>query len=426
MQDRPNIDVDPTLVDRGWAQMSRQLDEVMPVRKRRILPWFWLLLFVVVGSSAGVYQYFQQKDGSANESIHPATIQDIILPETTQVQAPIADSKELDTNREGRIFKSENINETTSQEKNTTNASIVQTINSEVIEPIFANEISSQSLQVSGIDDETKNNAVKEDNLSLRNNEEISLLDKQNIALLDIQKPVIEQAITYKSLKSTHLFAMTEMEMGLGNYNPQGGAIGVGFQYPLSNKFSIELGANFQTVSTNLISNVLGIDKNTDASFSPVTSIYGSATYQVNQAYDRLEIQKFNFPLQVRLKIDKRWHVTAGVQTTYYTKAFVKFDDFDETSIPIGLEIGDATSFDLYDQSVPVYRFDSSTNVASLPYDLNPNRWQWSGVLGAQYRLSNRIGLDAKYRRNISQWPDDKEAYGAKSYLSLGLRFYVW
>ena len=48
MQDNSSKDQLNLPVDKGWDQMSAQLDEVMPQRRRRFT-WWWLSLLLLVG-----------------------------------------------------------------------------------------------------------------------------------------------------------------------------------------------------------------------------------------------------------------------------------------------------------------------------------------------------------------------------------------
>lgn len=439
MQDRQHIDNDPTLVDRGWMQMQAQLDEVMPVRKRRFFPW-WILLMLGLIGSLGAYNWVSSYEKSPLNKIEAKGTPASHLQETLPI-AQVGSNEELINNvapKSTAIPSSPRTGTNDSKELTAlainTNVKDTKELFSEKIPvlkettafntPVFDEEKIEKPSDVA-IEESLKDSFLFEDEKNEKNTlgaKPIASLETIVFPLLEERTISIENEISNKSSKKSHLIIQAGAEIGFSG-NPQAGSLGLAYQHSTNENFSYELGLNYQEVSVSLLSDALGGSERENLFVEGVGLAPNLQSYSISQAYDQLKIGKINVDFSIRKKISSRWSLLGGGQISYFTKASLLVSNL--SAADIYEEILDYKQ-DLYDEPLSVYTFDSISNRIGEPYQLEPNRWQFSALLGAHYKVSKRWELAVTYRKTLTKWPDNKNIYGANSFVGLELRYYLW
>ncbi len=442
MQDRQHIHNDP-LVDRGWAQMQAQLDEVMPVQNRRFVPWWILLLSIGVVFSLGAYGWMSFYGNTTVDTQNEQEVKSIPLHE----KVPIAqmESKKTFNNIENNT-NNENASNTAKTLPFASNTSSI------LQENIVKNE--NQPNQ----DVPTSTPLVKEENekpkktmfsntetpiiVGNRPNEEsiapnlpektmdiIAALETVELDLLKENPPSIEKEIAFDAPKKSHLIIEAGVETGLGG-SPQGGSLGLAYQHRINNKMDYEIGLSYQAVSIDLFSGALGSKSGYDRNgFNSQESMELFSALPVGQTYNWLRINRASLDVIVDRKINTRWAFGGGVQISYYTKAAIPVSGvapFADTYTQ--LEFDENYDYNLYNDPIEVYPIEviaSNINIAGDVYQLELKRWQWSALLRTHYRISSHWEIEANYRKALTKWPDNKKTYGASSFVGLGLRYYI-
>ncbi|MEL6658218.1 MAG: hypothetical protein AAFP77_17165 [Bacteroidota bacterium] len=455
MQDSSSNDQLNLPIDKGWEQMSAQLDEVMPQRRRRFV-WWWLPLLLLT-SCVAYYAWSQlgisipaQNTGDRQELLESTPVaEETVLPAPTanetavegQVSAVQSESLSTptQTERTDNLTSATAITPTSKAEAsaNNTEAPIVamtEPLHDENVSDIapsleeFASTNATQAVSTTIPEQANVGNAVApaaeqiQDETRLLNI--IAPLAGSPTSLLNVPAAAAsydEVAVSPNPKLRWYVEGMAGEALG----DPYASLIaGVGAERTLGKSWVVNSGLQYQYSRSAWFGNEAGV------SFLGSTAendlISGGGTYDISSAYQNLQTQRANVYLRAAYRIHPRIQIGLGAQASYFTKASANIS-FERAVEPESnpTTFSDAFRVNLYDDLIEAVRLDEFNNAGTGgPVPLEVKRWQWSVMSTFSYRLHSEWSIEAQYLRHLTAWPAEGEVFGGPHNVQLGVRYY--
>ncbi|MEL6971169.1 MAG: hypothetical protein AAFZ63_04915 [Bacteroidota bacterium] len=455
MQDNSSNDHLNLPVDKGWEQMSAQLDEVMPQRRRRFI-WWWLPLLLLT-SCVAYYAWSQLGTGipAENTNNQQELLQSGPVAEETSIPAPVA--KETPIEAQVDVVQSEPALVSTQAERTTNSNSITATpprskpeaSTNDTATPIVAiaeplrdenspaaapsvEELASTHLSrtVSNTVPEPAEPGIAVATTTGEIQDETRLLDI--IAPLAVPPTQLlsipATAASYDEVAvspSPKLRWYVEGLAGEALGDPYASLIaGVGAERTLGKSWVVNSGLQYQYSRSVWFGNEAGISFLGSTAENDLVS--GVGTYDISSAYQNLRTQRANAYLRAAYRIHPRMQIGLGVQASYFTKASANIA-FERSVEPESnpTSFSDAFRVNLYDDLIEAVSLNEFNNGgAGGPVPLEVKRWQWSVMSTFSYRLHPAWSIEAQYLRHLTAWPAEGEVFGGPHNVQLGVRYY--
>lgn len=427
MQDKHKMDFDPDLMDRGWELMQAQLDKHMPEKKkRRFFPWFWPLLFVTSTSFAAFFMLppFTEKE-------HKREVKEEA--QKQEQKRPIAEYKQTDlatevvTLEEASVqqfakkdLAKQTVNAASSQVVKTQKAKVESKANNDVVEQV---DLPTDPKLVSTTNEQQEvkvNHAIAQNNEALEQLENpIALLEYDAIDNKAIDKLGAPQLKSKKPVKWNYGIRANLSSSFKDNY--QALDAGLFVERKLSKNLLLNAALSYERQSRNLL-----LDKFNAADSSLAEEASNNAptggSYNIDYVYSELDNRKLNISLGATVPVFARWRIGLALQSSYFLSSKVVVNA--ESGLLPTYDDVDRKEVDVLDSTIDLYDSPSiASQYAPEVFNIDFNKWQWSAMFLAEYRLSNRLSAQASLKRNITKWPSKEHAYGGSFYGSLGVQY---
>ena len=439
MQDKDKL-IDKKFTDRAWGEMSRLLDEEMPVRQaERRRPVVWWLFFGLIVGLAGSVAYFHFSGKNAIPAMPPAPVQG------AKAELPVAGASIPDettaglesnpvkaTTLPGKIEKQRLEKRTPKRVISTT--SIVNTTPIENTIPpgvkstpsVNDDQNTLSSLFVQPLPEaESKTAEISPDQMTMRSAApvEVALLPMKQL-LADGSQPAVAGIIPHKkrvrwSVYGSGMSGLTNGANGLGagviasrqlkksKFSIESG-LGYSFiQQPLSLIFTglLQGGApNFPTGENEGYSIYLG-DSNLSAVADPANAGNGRLVKPLN-------MHSLNVPVSLNYRFAPRLSLCAGLNA-----ALILYTSSDYPSG--GVLNRNLNLFKLNADETAVFGHTSSQASATL------NDFEVAATGGMKYDLSPRLAVDLQYQAGLTDLIRENNKGDHNRLLRLTFRWYL-
>lgn len=463
MHDKEEHLFDKAFTDRAWSEMSKLLDQEMPVHaKRQRLMWLWVLGLVVLTGLGWLFGPTSNMVNSQEEGFLPVADQieqpteqnPATAPAISEVQTPIissantiknntTDPKKLSSIKPDPQVKLEQ--DLTQTPVNPEQSTLAIAKDPKAQFPLGPSDTPAVISSPSGVPDskETEGKSsheqlssaedqVESDNFLMKEQERSSLAA---VALpflrndpKELQWPLREtpESIEFKSKvrpsASGWNWGAQASLLSAEEFQPGGWSLGVWGQRPhfFTSRLSLRLGLQFEQI--NLSPATFSVPKNTtlDAvnESDPTTSIppnrqVDSVTAQEAANQLHLKVRQFQLPVSLRWRIGQKWTTFGGAQLSYRS-VYTRQPSVDEQNVSF-------SSSDPQGFYAQVLKLDPGS---AFPTE-NLNRLDAGVHFGVGYRLTNRLEAMMQYDhgfRNLFQGLE-LQAHDRKVRLSLSYRF---
>ena len=429
-----------SLVDKGWGQMSSILDKEMPVEKDRRRPflwWFFGVAALLLVSFTGYVILDSDKNGAATDQE---------VPVAGLVNTKSANNQE-DKKTDFSPSPSDNLSSEESQIKSSPAKAETGSINSipEINISKQASSANEDGIQASLSDkvetakviqdqdrveestESSKDNEIQDENNLTPDESELSEVKASlSTASSELTNAPARESFSYKSLSALDIMSLEKNESNF-DYEPLntpkelksnsrkidyrvygggltetrspflGGLAGIGVELPLSSKFSINAGLEYNYLNRSEIGTGRNEDRavqyNTGGIFvgnplSNIPPLVGNNTFtEVNDLVFEEQIQDLHYiamPIGVEYRFHPRWGVNAGFAVAYLASS----------------RLSEAFTVDLQsdDESMDTNEF----------YQVNTdsrdglNLWDFQFDTGIRFYVSRRIDISFNYRHGLT------------------------
>lgn len=450
MQDNSNTPFDPTLVDRGWLQLQQQLDQAMPQRRRRFLPWL-LVAVGLVAVVSGSYVYFKGWSSAASNQpvalgAFPVQAASAEWPDQNEpLREPISASavdkaaeEYLPLGRNPKmapnpalVAKSKRA-KTAGTPKEAGFAALAgvpsghtpATGNHQATTLRTDDHALAASTAVAAPSATANPMISPARNVRLLNNLAV-LTASPLVSLAATSQPNI-QLITPRRAGPWNFYAEGQGTTGLSE-SPAMWAAGLGIQRKLSTRFSLEVGGQYQATKNTLSLSRNDLSAAEDVLNQGTGTNYTEFTVNLDQAYQNLAFTRLNGLVNGVYALRPRLKLAAGFQASYYLNAYSQVSPESSSFNPPGTSAStDGTvRFDFYNSAVPVFSRDALTNVAADSFNLQTSRWQYAAQLGVRYELTPHWEVHGTLQQQLTAWPEKANRFGSDQFIQLGLRYYL-
>lgn len=456
MPDNKQHEWDPGLVDRGWAQLSHQLDEVMPTRQRRRRAiWWWLPLLLLLGS--GTAWWIIGEEVAVEQTPPPTTT-------TVEEQAPIANtsvitadvaSSHLDEEY-GQATITTSLTESSGNGvKYVTSQGLTVPTNEEdalnrtsLSSSVSALGVRDQAITVATIDANDSNGKLVVPDVAFEEKAELSRIANSSLQLLPSKRlypdllpisPIEQEVSIAKKIRKTHIYAIAEGGQFFKN-SWSFAAFGIGIDRAINKNWNWGASLHYRLAQANLFDDFsnrsralsdLGIisEESNDIAV-PVNNGANRNSYDLAAVYRNIRSEQMGIRLNIGRRLSHRWKLFAGLEAIYYLDAILSTQPITPNGELFDLNNDDG-EFSVYDNRI---RVDTAADnlLGSVTYpavqsgaSLSPQRWQLATQFGIDYRLSRGVSAQVSYRRQLTDWSALASNVEANSALQLGLKFWL-